>query len=87
MSEERDDGSKFDVALYKFSPKTAADKVDMMKVVMALTGWGLKQAKDFVDDPPGFVLERVSSEKAAEAVLALEKAGGEAGMQRVVELD
>jgi len=71
MSENPDNDSKFDVIL----TKSGGDKVEMMKVVMALTGWGLKQSKDLIDRPPGRVLKRVSENKANEAKSALEKAG------------
>jgi large subunit ribosomal protein L7/L12 len=68
MSEE---SSKFNVVLIK----SGRDKVEMMKVVMALTGWGLKQSKDLIDHPPGIVLKRVSREKADSAKSQLETAG------------
>jgi large subunit ribosomal protein L7/L12 len=78
-----DGQSKFEVLLVKSGP----NKIEMMKVVMALTGWGLKQSKDLIDDPPGLVIEGVSYEKALQAINTLESAGAEAEMQRVVELD
>lgn len=66
-----EDTSKFNVVLIK----SGRDKVEMMKVVMALTGWGLKQSKDLIDRPPGLLLKRVSQEKADSAKSQLEGAG------------
>ena len=67
MSEEI---SKFNVVLIK----SGHDKVEMMKAVMALTGWGLKQSKDVIDALPGVVLGNVSREKADSAKTRLEAA-------------
>lgn len=78
-----DGQSKFEVLLVK----SGSNKIEMMKVVMALTGWGLKQSKDLIDNPPGLVIEGVSYEEALQAINTLESAGAEAEMQRIVKLD
>ena len=51
-------------------------KIQVIKVVRAATGLGLKEAKDLVDGAPKPVLERVSKEEAEKAKAALEGAGG-----------
>ena len=61
----------FDVVL------TAAggQKIQVIKVVRAVTGLGLKEAKDLVDGAPKPVLEKVSKEDAEKAKAQLEEAG------------
>ncbi|MGV8664212.1 ribosomal protein L7/L12, partial [Pseudomonas aeruginosa] len=50
-------------------------KVNMIKVVRALTGLGLKEAKANVDDDTGVVKEGASKEEAEAAKKAMEEAG------------
>ncbi|MGD2052115.1 MAG: 50S ribosomal protein L7/L12 [Acidimicrobiia bacterium] len=66
--EEQDE---FDVVL------TAAGsaKIQVIRVVRALTSLGLKEAKDVVDQAPGKVLEAVDKETAEKAKAELEEAG------------
>jgi len=52
-----------------------AEKIKVIKVVRALTGLGLKEAKDVVDGAPGNVKEGVSKDEAEEAHKQLEEAG------------
>lgn len=80
MSENQ---STFDVLLVK----PGSDRISVMKVIMELTSGGLKQSKDLMDNAPNFVLTGVSYERAAAAVIALENAGAQAEMQRVIDLD
>ena len=47
----------------------------MIKEVRALTGLGLKEAKDVVDGAPNTIMEAVSKEVAEEAKSKLEDAG------------
>lgn len=63
--------TEFDVVL------TAAgeSKVNVIKVVRALTGLGLKEAKDLVDGAPKTVKEGVSKAEAADIKKQLEEAG------------
>ena len=67
-AEEKDD---FDVVL------TAAgdQKVQVIKAVRAITGLGLKEAKDLVDGAPTVVKEGVAKDEAAEMQKKLEEAG------------
>ena len=50
-------------------------KVNVIKVVRALTGLGLKEAKDLVDGAPSTVKEAVSKADAEAAKKELEEAG------------
>jgi len=49
--------------------------VNVIKVVRALTGLGLKEAKDLVDGAPSTVKEAVSKADAEAAKKELEEAG------------
>ena len=56
--------------------KAAGDKkVNVIKVVRALTGLGLKEAKDLVDGAPSTVKEGLSKDDAEKAKKELEEAG------------
>ena len=50
-------------------------KVNAIKVVRAITGLGLKEAKALVDDAPSTVKEGVAKEEADDIVKQLEEAG------------
>jgi large subunit ribosomal protein L7/L12 len=50
-------------------------KIEVIKVVRALTGLGLKEAKDLVEGAPKAVKEGVSKDEAAKMKATLEKAG------------
>jgi large subunit ribosomal protein L7/L12 len=50
-------------------------KLDVIKVVRAITGLGLKDAKDFVDGAPKTVKENISKEEAEELKKSFEEAG------------
>jgi large subunit ribosomal protein L7/L12 len=52
-----------------------ANKVGVIKAVRALTGLGLKEAKDAVEGAPTTVKEGVSKDDAEAAKKALEEAG------------
>ena len=62
----------FDVILKAVGDK----KIQVIKVVRALTNLGLKEAKDLVEGAPKPVKTGVSKEEAAEAKKQLEEAGG-----------
>ena len=67
-AEEKDE---FDVVL-----SAAGDqKVQVIKAVRAITGLGLKEAKDLVDGAPNTLKEGVKKEEAEEMKKALEAAG------------
>ena len=63
--------TEFDVVL----KETGEKKVNVIKVVRALTGLGLKEAKDLVDGAPSTVKEGVSKADAEDAKKQLEEAG------------
>lgn len=63
--------TEFDVIL----KETGANKIGVIKVVRALTGLGLKEAKDKVDGAPSTLKEAVSKEEAEEAKKQLTEAG------------
>lgn len=54
-----------------------ANKIGVIKEVRALTGLGLKEAKDLVDAAPGTLKEGVSKEEAAAIKAKLTEAGAE----------
>ena len=61
----------FDVVLSSAGDK----KIQVIKVVRAITGLGLKEAKDLVDGAPGTVKEGVNQEEADSIKAQLEEAG------------
>ena len=63
--------TEFDVILKSSGEK----KVNVIKVVRALTGLGLKEAKDLFDGAPSTVKEGVSKADAEAAKKELEEAG------------
>lgn len=63
--------TEFDVIL----KEAGANKIAVIKVVRALTGLGLKEAKDKVDGAPSTLKEGVSKEDAEEAKKQLTEAG------------
>ncbi|WP_297193959.1 50S ribosomal protein L7/L12 [uncultured Campylobacter sp.] len=54
---------------------SGAKKIEVIKVVRALTGLGLKEAKDAVEQTPSTLKEGVSKADAEEAKKQLEAAG------------
>jgi len=52
-----------------------SNKVSVIKVVRALTGLGLKEAKDLVEGAPAPVKEGVSKDEAEDVKKQLEEAG------------
>ena len=73
-AEAAEEKTEFDVVL------TAAgdNKVNVIKVVRALTGLGLKEAKDMVDGAPKTVKEGVSKADAEAMLKQLTEAGAKA---------
>ena len=69
---EVEEQTEFDVVLTSFGEK----KVGVIKAVRAMTGLGLKEAKDAVEGVPTPVKEGVSKDEAGEAKKQLEEAGG-----------
>jgi len=63
--------TEFDVVLQS----AGATKINVIKVVRAHTGLGLKEAKDLVDGAPKTVKEQVSKDEAEKIKKELEEAG------------
>lgn len=70
-AEEAEEQTEFNVTLLAAGDK----KIGVIKEVRALTGLGLKEAKELVDGAPKAVKEGVSKEEAAEIKEKLEAAG------------
>ena len=71
---EVEEKTEFDVIL----KDAGASKLNVIKVVRAVTGLGLKDAKDLVDNCPCTLKEAVSKEDAEKLVAELKEAGAEA---------
>jgi len=69
--------TEFDVILESFGEK----KIDVIKVVRAATGLGLKEAKDLVEGVPSKVKEAVSKEDAAKLKTELEGVGAKVAIK------
>jgi large subunit ribosomal protein L7/L12 len=65
--------TEFDVILKAFGEK----KIDVIKVVRAATGLGLKEAKDLVEGAPKPVKTGISKEDAAKLKAELEASGAQ----------
>ena len=63
--------TEFNVVMSKFGE----NKVGVIKVVRALTGLGLKEAKDLVEGVPSTIKEGVNKAEAADVKKQLEEAG------------
>ena len=70
-AEAVEEQTQFDVMLTAFGDQ----KIQVIKVVRALTGLGLKEAKDVVEGVPSAIKEGVTKDEAAEAKTKLEEAG------------
>ncbi|MHC4425424.1 MAG: 50S ribosomal protein L7/L12 [Planctomycetota bacterium] len=71
QAEEKEEKTSFDVILKEFGDR----KIQVIKEVRALTGLGLKEAKDLVDNSPKPVKEGLSKEDAEAAQKQLEAVG------------
>ena len=70
-AEQAEEQSTFDVVLASAGDK----KIQVIKVVRAVTGLGLKEAKDLVDGAPNPVKEGATQEEADQIKAQLEEAG------------
>lgn len=77
VAEAAEEQTEFDVIL----KSCGANKINVIKVVRALTSLGLKEAKDVVDGAPGTVKTGVSKQEADDAVKQLVEAGAEASIK------
>ena len=73
-AEEVEEKTEFDVIL----KSAGASKLNVIKVVRAATGLGLKEAKDIVDNCPKTLKEAISKEDAEKLAAELKEAGAEA---------
>jgi len=71
--EAAEEQTEFEVLITSAGEK----KVNAIKVVRAITGLGLKEAKALVDDAPSTVKEGVTKDEAQELKKQLEEAGAE----------
>ena len=76
-AEAAEEKTEFDVIL----KDAGASKLNVIKVVRAITGLGLKDAKDLVDNCPKTLKEAVSKEDAEKMVAELKEAGAEAELK------
>ena len=72
-AEAVEEQTEFDVIL----KACGANKINVIKVVRALTSLGLKEAKDVVDGAPGTVKTGVTKQEAEDAKKQLVEAGAE----------
>ncbi|HNW78668.1 MAG TPA: 50S ribosomal protein L7/L12 [Candidatus Competibacteraceae bacterium] len=63
--------TEFDVVMTSFGEK----KVEVIKVVRALTGLGLKEAKDLVEGVPSMIKEGIPKAESEDIKKKLEEAG------------
>ncbi len=70
---EEEEKTEFDVILKAVGEK----KIQVIKVVRALTGLGLKEAKDLVDGAPNPVKQGVNKDEAEDVKKQLEEVGAE----------
>lgn len=74
---EEEEKTEFDVIL----KAAGASKLNVIKVVRAATGLGLKDAKDLVDNCPKTLKEAISKEDAEKLVAELKEAGADAELK------
>ena len=77
VAEAAEEQTEFDVIL----KACGANKINVIKVVRALTSLGLKEAKDVVDGAPSTVKTGVAKAEAEDAVKQLVEAGSEAAIK------
>ncbi len=70
-AEEAEEQTEFDVVL----TGAGAKKINVIKVVRAVTGLGLKEAKGAVEDVPTVIKEAVSKDEAEDLKKQFEEAG------------
>src|SRR5512137_1981162 len=73
VAEAAEEKTEFDVII----KSAGANKINVIKVVRALTSLGLKEAKDLVDGAPGTLKTGVSKQEAEDAKKQLVEAGAE----------
>ena len=76
-AEAAEEKTEFDVIL----KSAGASKLNVIKIVREVTGLGLKDAKDLVDNCPKTLKEAISKEDAEKLVAELKEAGAVAEMK------
>ena len=69
--------TEFDVELTEVGP----NKVKVIKIVREVTGLGLKEAKEVVDNAPKVLKEQIAKEEADELAKKLEEVGAKATLK------
>ncbi|MBC6423141.1 MAG: 50S ribosomal protein L7/L12 [Hormoscilla sp. SP5CHS1] len=77
-AEEVEEQTEFDVVLEEFP---ADKKIAVLKVVRALTGLGLKEAKDLVEGAPKAIKEAIAKDAAEDAKKQLEETGAKVSVK------
>ena len=72
-AEAAEEKTEFDVIL----TSAGANKINVIKVVRAATGLGLKEAKELVDAAPKAIKEAISKDDADKLAAELKEAGAE----------
>ena len=72
-AEAAEEQTEFDAVLLSFGDK----KIQVIKEVRAITGLGLKEAKELVESAPHAIKEGVTKEEAEEIKGKIENAGGQ----------
>ena len=70
-SDKEDEQTEFDLILKSFGD----NKIAVIKVVRAITGLGLKDAKDLVEKAPSTIKEAISKKEVEEMTKQLEDSG------------
>jgi large subunit ribosomal protein L7/L12 len=78
-AEAAEEQTEFNVVLESLADETK--KIAVLKVVRAITGLGLKEAKDLVESTPKDVLTGVPKAAAEDAKKQLEEAGGKVALK------
>jgi large subunit ribosomal protein L7/L12 len=68
---------EFDIILTSFGDK----KIQVIKEIRAITGLGLKEAKELVEGVPKAIKEAVAKDEAAEIQKKIEEAGGQVDLK------
>ena len=76
-AEAAEEKTEFDLIL----KSAGANKIGVIKVVRALTGLGLKEAKEIVDNAPKTLKEAMSKDDAEKAAAELKEAGAEVAVK------
>ena len=77
-ADEVEEKTEFDVNLDEVS---ADKKIAVLKVVRALTGLGLKEAKELVESAPKVIQTNVAKDAAEDAKKQIEEAGGKVSLK------